>query len=191
MSIHQRKMIFLGLTLGILCAAWLLVLRPREKNIKTLRAQIQEKQRLLEEMKTARPRAMENLREDIRELQAVVARQQDRLPQGEKIEKIFRDLSDLAAAHRLRIHQIRTNPAPAARLAADVPVTDIEEQGFLLELEGEFRSVQAFLEQLEKQPRLLRLDELRLQRIVQKSGPSTVQANLRLRVFSRKGPQTS
>ena len=108
----------------------------------------------------------------------------------EKIEKVFEDLSNLAAANQLRIHQIRTNQTPSSP-AAEQQHPGIEEQGFLLELEGEFQGVQAFLETLEKQPRILRLDEIRLLRDSKKSEDSTVQANFRLRFFSRKGTKAS
>ncbi|MBN1942016.1 MAG: type 4a pilus biogenesis protein PilO [Phycisphaerae bacterium] len=190
MNINRREMIFIGLTLAILLAAWLFILKPREDGMDQMQAQIQEKQRLLEEIETSRPRAIGNLQKDIENLKDVVSGQQARLPQDEKIEKVFEDLSNLAAVNQLRIHQIRTNQTPS-NPASEQEHPGIEEQGFLLELEGEFQGVQAFLETLEKQSRILRLDEIRLLRDSKKSEDSTVQANFRLRFFSRKGTKAS
>ena len=190
MNISRRELVFMGLTLGILFAAWMLILRPRGKDMDKMQAEIREKERLLEEIETSRPRAIGNLNTDINELNTIVSDQQARLPQGEKIEKIFQDLSNLANNNDLRIHQIRTNQT-GPNLMMEEKHPDIEEQGFLLELEGKFQGVQAFLESLEKQPRILHVDELRIQRVSQKSDDSTVHANLRIRVFSRKGAKTS
>lgn len=193
MKMNRREMIFLGLTAALLIGAWLLVFRPRRERMDHMESQIMEKKRILEEIATSRPRAIRNLKNDIRELEQIVAEQRSRLPRGEKIEKVFQDLSGLARANDLRIHQIKTSQTsdPSNPAEKEQKETDIEEQGFLLELEGDFTGVQGFLESLEKQPRIVRVDEIRIQRVSPKSGDATVHANLRLRVFSRKGIPTS
>jgi Tfp pilus assembly protein PilO len=187
---NKRELIFLGLMLALLFAAWLFVLRPRGNDMDNMQMQIQEKQRILDELETSRPRAVKNLKSDIAELQAIVADQQARLPKGEKIEKVFQDLSSLATDNDLRIHQIRTNQT-TPDLSDEEEPSEIEQQGFVLELEGKFQGIQAFLERLEKQPRILRVDEIRIQRVSKESGDATLNANLRLRVFNRKGAETS
>lgn len=189
MKMNRREWIIVGLMLGLLLAAWLFVLHPRGKDIDLMQAQIREKNRVLEDMETFRPRAVGNLKKDIAELQRIVSDQQARLPRGEKIEKVFQDLSTLAKASDLRIHQIRTNqttPSPSEEQQS----SKTQQQGFVLELEGTFPGIQSFLEQLEKQPRILRVDELRILR-VSKESDDAVHANLNLRVFYRKGAKTS
>ncbi|MBN1555760.1 MAG: type 4a pilus biogenesis protein PilO [Phycisphaerae bacterium] len=189
MNFSKREMIFVGLTLGILFAAWMLILRPRETSMERMQSQIQEKRRLLEEIGTSRPRAIGNLKSDIETLQTIVEEQRIRLPEGENIEKIFRDLSNLAISNQLRIHQIKTNPTTPNLYEPQRP--GIEEQGFNLQLEGEFQGVRAFLEQLEKHSRIFRVDELRIMRNPKETEQSTVQCTLRLRVFSRKETKVS
>lgn len=190
MKTNRRELIFMGLLLGILFAAWMLVLRPRAKDMDRMQAQIQEKQRVLEEIGTSRPRAIGNLKKDIDELQAIVDEQQSRIPRGEKIEKVFQDISDLATTNELRILQIRTNQTtPSA--AEEEQIEGMEEQGIVLELEGRFQGIQAFLETLEKQPRIVRVDEIRIVRVSKKVEDQAIQANLRLRVFNRKGATAS
>jgi Tfp pilus assembly protein PilO len=183
-------MIFLALMMGTLLAAWYFVLRPRGKNINRLQARIEEKQRLVKEMETSRPRAIGNLKQDIQKLEEIVGDQKVRLPRDEKVEKVFQDLSDIARANDLRIHHIRTsNTAAKSKSKEEQENSPIEEQGFILELEGSFQGVRGFLVSLEKQPRVLYVDDLRIQRVSKESGESTVLATLNLRVFNRKGPK--
>lgn len=189
MNIRRREFVFMGVTLGILCAAWFLVLEPRGQAKGRMESQTQEKQRILHEIETSQPQALRHLKEDVARLEAIVTDHKARLPKEEKVEIVFQELSDLAKAHDLRIHQIRTNDIKPGLSGMEHP--NINEQGFLLELEGKFQGVQAFLEQLEKQPRIIRIDELRLQRMPETSEARVVQASLRLRVFCQKGAETS
>lgn len=192
MKVNKRELIFMGLLLGILFAAWTLVLRPRSKDMDRMEAQIQEKQRVLDEITTNRPRSLGNLKKDIKELQAIADDQQSRVPQGEKIEKVFQELSNLATDNELRIVQIRTNQTNKLNESDwEEKYPDMEKQGIELVLEGNYQGIQAFLESLEKQPRIVRIAEINLLRDPKNTETSAVQAKLQVHVFSRKGAKTS
>ncbi len=192
MKVNKRELIFMGLLLGILFAGWTLVLRPRSKDMDRMEAQIQEKQRVLDEITTNRPRALGNLKKDIDELQVIADDQQSRVPQGEKIEKVFQELSSLATDNELRIVQIRTNQTNNINTSDwEEKYPDMEKQGIELVLEGNYQGIQAFLESLEKQPRIVRIAEINLLQDPKNVKASAVQAKLQLHVFNRKGGKTS
>ena len=101
-------------------------------------------------------------------------------------------MSNLATDNELRIVQIRTNQTNTPNTPdMEEKYPDIEKQGIELVLEGSYQGIQAFLETLEKQPRIVRVAEINLlcdPKIVE---GTTVQAKLQLHVFNRKGAKTS
>jgi len=188
MKINQRECVFLALTLAILLGAWLGVIRPRNQAAETMLAEMAEKERLLEQLIVSYPRAVDNLEKDIQHLEAILREQTARLPQEENIDDVFRDLSSLARAHHLRMHQMQTHTRVVSSEEAES--NNVAEQGFVLELEGSFSDLYEFLEALENQPRLLRIDELKIQRSKETDAPGEtknplLRASLRLRTFYR------
>ncbi len=188
MKINQRECVFLALTLAILLGAWLGVIRPRNQAAETMLAEMAEKERLLEQLIVSYPRAVDNLEKDIQHLEAILREQTARLPQEENIDDVFRDLSSLARAHHLRMHQMQTHTRVVSSEEAES--NNVAEQGFVLELEGSFSDLYEFLEALENQPRLLRIDELKIQWSKETDAPGEtknplLRASLRLRTFYR------
>ncbi len=168
MKIGFREIIFLTLMAGILAIAFL-YFRKTDSSRQSLVAEIAKDQGELSNLHTATA-GIADLGKKIDELQKAIDFFQSRLPQEKEIDKILKEVWQIAEANNLQTKTIRT--LKSERFAS------FSEQPIQLSLSGDFNGFYSFLLQLEKLPRLTRITDMRLEKIDDHDGEMTAQMDM-------------
>lgn len=162
MMTNKRELVFFFALLAIPLAAWYLDFKPRNEQHAQLRKEIQTKRTKLAEIKGLAAK-IGDLQGEIQATQEVVDHFQQQLPQETEIDKVLRGVWQLAQTNKLQAKKIRS----VARRENDrftPPNSPHGEQAVQLQIQGDFRGFYAFLLALERQPRIMRIREVMLER---------------------------
>ena len=114
-----------------------------------------------------------DLNHKITELQQAVTFFESKLPQAKEVDKILKEVWQLAETNSLQTKTIRT---PKSQRGANFSQQDME-----MSLSGDFNGFYTFLLQLEKLPRLTRVQKMGLNKINDRDGD--MQAEMTLTIF--------
>lgn len=180
MKVGLRECLVLGVLVAIPLCAWWLVFRPHNRRDNEMRKQLEAKQARLQALNRATG-TIGNLRREIGSLHKGIKFFQSKLPSEKEIDKVLREVWNLAEANHLTTKSIRTQKrAGPSRYAA--PGHSAHEQPIEMRLEGDFMGFYAFLQALENQPRIMRIHKMELEK--KTDGPQgLVQASFVVSVF--------
>jgi Tfp pilus assembly protein PilO len=139
MTSALRKVVFFILLVGVACVAYQFMIKPANKHLAEQKARVDEKVARLAEFERATT-AAEDLSKQVEMLQQAVAFFESKLPPTSEIDKVLRDVSVIGEKQGLKPKTIRTL------------------------MVGNFNSFYAFLLELEKLPRIMKIRELKLQK---------------------------
>jgi type IV pilus assembly protein PilO len=134
-----------------------------------LKAEIQTKQRALTNLRQSTA-GIDDLGRKIDELQRAIAFFESKLPQEKEIDKILREVSQMADQNSLQtktVKMLRTERGPS-----------YSEQPIQVSLSGDFNGFYAFLLQLEKLSRITRVTQMKLEKIDERDGEMHAQMTL-------------
>jgi type IV pilus assembly protein PilO len=172
MKLGFRELIFLCVMVGLLACTYWFVFNKANERRQNLLTQIDEKQKALTNLKQATA-GVQDLSRKISELQQAIDFFESKLPQEKEVDKILKEVWQMAEANSLRTKTVKTTRSERA--------SNYSEQPIQMNLEGDFNGFYAFLLQLEKLPRITRVTQMNLQKISDRDGE--MQAQVTLSIF--------
>ncbi len=161
MTSGLRKIVFFVLLLGVPFLAYQYMIKPANKLLAEQNARVQTKMAKLAEIEKATATA-ENLTKQLEELQDAIGFFESKLPPKSKIHKVLEQVTVIAQKQGLKPKTIRTLKKKNN--------SGYIEQPLKMELEGNFNAFYSFLLELEKLPRIMKIRELKLEKIRELEG---------------------
>ncbi|KPK83610.1 MAG: hypothetical protein AMJ81_07775 [Phycisphaerae bacterium SM23_33] len=180
MKFGTREIIFAALLATIPVAAWWFAFRPNNARNRELIKQIEARQGKLRELNKATA-TIGDLKTEIASLEEAIRFFRSKLPSEKEIDKVLQEVWRLAEANRLTTKSIRTlRPESEATLAN--PEGPYAEQPFSMQLEGPFTGFYGFLLALERQPRIMRIQEMNVEKPA-RAEEGCIRTNCKVSVF--------
>ena len=171
MKFGFRELIFLTLMIGLVAASFFVFNKSKAKRDWT-EADTQAKKKVLADLKQSTAGVVD-WSQKIAELKQAISFFEGKLPQEKEIDKILKEVWQMADANSLQtktIKTLRTERGP-----------NYSEQPIELSLQGNFNGFYSFLLQLEKLQRITRVTQMDLQKINDRDGE--MQAQMTLSIF--------
>jgi type IV pilus assembly protein PilO len=172
MRFGLRELLFFGLMLGLIVCGYLFVLQPPTEKRALREAEIETRQKALTDLKQATV-GVGDLERKIEELQKAIVFFESKLPQEKEIDKILKEVWQMAEANSLQTRTIRTLKSERSAGYSEQPIQ--------MSLAGDFAGFYQFLLQLEKLPRITRVSQMKLEKITDREGE--MQAQMTLSIF--------
>lgn len=167
-----RELIFVIAMLGLLGSSYLLVFQKASARRDTLQADLEQKNRALANLRQATA-GIEDLNGKIDELQKAIEFFESKLPQEKEVDKILKEVWQMAEANSLQTKTVKTLRAERSAGYSEQPIQ--------MTLSGDFPGFYAFLLQLEKLPRITRVTQMDLKKMDERDG--AMSANVTLSIF--------
>jgi len=164
------------LMLTLLGASYFFVFKPAADKRAARQADIAAKTKALAELKQATA-GIANIEQKIDELQRAIRFFESKLPQEREIDKILREVWQMAEANSLQTRTIKTLKSERSAGYAEQPIE--------VSLSGDFTGFYSYLLQLEKLARITRLSQMKLEKITDREGE--MKAQLTLSIFFESG----
>jgi len=172
MKFGIREIIFVVVMLGLLGSTNYFVFAKANARKAERLADIRGRQQALSNLQQATS-GIEDLNRKIDELQKAITFFESKLPQEKEVDKILKEVWQMAEANSLQTRSIKTLKVERG--------ANYSEQPIMMTLSGDFNGFYAFLLQLEKLPRITRVTEMNLQKINDRDGE--MQAGMKLSIF--------
>ena len=172
MKFGARELLFLCVMLGLLGCTYFFVFSKANAKRAELQSEILAKQTALNNLRQSTA-GIEDLNRKISELQQAITFFESKLPQEKEVDKILKEVWQIAEANSLQTKTIKTMKAQRGPSYSEQPIQ--------LSLSGDFNGFYAFLLQLEKLQRITRITDMNLQKISDRDGE--MQAQMTLSIF--------
>ncbi len=173
-----RELAMMLLLLLIPVAAYYLVFVPQNRAIDAAQAEVRHKQDQLDSLQqeTARNASLEEANERIAEqIQEI----EDRLPSGKEVDRVIRQVSQLAIEAGLE--------APSVKSGKPIDAVLYMEQPLEMKTSGNFTGLYKFLQSVERLPRVTRIPEMSIRRRPTEDG--LVDVTFTLSIFFQEEPE--
>jgi Tfp pilus assembly protein PilO len=180
MKFGIREIVFTVLLAAIPVGAWWFVFRPGKTGNAEALSAIENRQAKLRTLNQATA-TVGDLKVEIAALEDAVKFFRSKLPSEKEIDKVLQEVWRLAASNRLRTESIRTLKASEETMLTEAS-GPYAEQPILVKLEGPFNGFYSFLLALETQPRIMRIQQMKLDRSL-KGEEGSVRAECTMSVF--------
>jgi type IV pilus assembly protein PilO len=177
MKLGLREMLFVIVLVGLLAASWLFVFTKANSKRARLAAECQVKQAQLNTLRQATA-GIEDLGAKIVELQQAISFFESKLPKEKEIDKILKEVWQMAEANSLQMRTIKTLKTERSAGYSEQPIQ--------MSLSGNYMGYHLFLQQLEKLPRITRITQMKLERIDDRAGE--MQGQMTLSIFFEPDP---
>jgi type IV pilus assembly protein PilO len=171
MRFGLRELIFVALIIGLATASAFVLQKSIDKKNR-LAAEVESKRKELNDLKQATA-GIEDVGRKTAELKQAIMFFESKLPQEKEIDKILKEVWQIAEANSLQTKTVKTLKTERAANYSEQPIE--------MTLAGEFNGFYSFLLQLEKLPRITRVTSMNLSKITDKDGQ--MQAKLTLSIF--------
>lgn len=186
MKLGLREAIFTLLLMAIPLGAWWFVFRPGNARNAQMMAQIQSRQAKLQALNNATG-TIGDLKIEIASLDKAVTFFRSKLPNEKEIDKVLQEVWKLAEQNNLTTKSIRTLKGRDETAVTD-PKGPYAEQPISMQLEGPFNGYYGFLLALETQPRIMRIQEMTLEKLPN-GEQGTVKADCTVSIFFERGKE--
>jgi len=178
MKFGLRETIFTVVLMCIPVSAWWFVLRPINEHKATMIEEIQANQEKLRALNQVTG-TIGDLQKEIEARREAIDYFQAKLPNEKEIDRVLEEVWRLAEANQLVTKSIRTLRRKDSKLTTP---NGPSEQPIAVQLEGGFPGFYTFLQALENQPRIMRIQEMTLEKL-KDSPQGHVQADFEVFVF--------
>jgi Tfp pilus assembly protein PilO len=178
MKFGIREIIFVVVMLALLGSTNYFVFSKANQKKTALLDEIHAKQLALGNLQQATA-GIDDLNHKVDELQKAITFFESKLPQEKEVDKILKEVWQMAEANSLQTKTIKTLRSERG--------PNYSEQPIQMSLAGDFNGFYSFLLQLEKLPRITRVTQMTLQKINDRDGE--MQAQVTLSIFFE--PETS
>jgi type IV pilus assembly protein PilO len=172
MKIGFREVLFVCVMMGLLASTYFFVFTKKQAERYSLERDTAQKQTQLVHLRRATA-GIDDLSRKIDELQRAIDFFESKLPQEKEVDKILKEVWQMAEANSLQTKTIKTLRTERAAAYSEQPIQ--------MSLKGDFNGFYAFLLQLEKLPRITRITRMNLTKINDKDGE--MEATLTLSIF--------
>jgi len=173
-----RQSAFVALVLAVPVTAYFTVFMPQNERIEEVRADIREKELMLEKLELVTGRASD-LASANREIESAALDIESRLPNTREVDVVLEQVADLALASDLELEKVKAGaPTPSAKY---------REQPLEMTVRGDFESFYTFLVELEKLDRLTRLPDMHITRL-DRDGDGALEAKFTLSIYFQPAP---
>jgi type IV pilus assembly protein PilO len=156
-----REVIFILVLLAVPVASFWYLFKPRNQQISQASEEIKIKQAQLEKLNTVLSR-IPDLGKAIDEGRTAINDIEKKLPYADDVEGILERVWQISRENRLLVKSVKSEkPVPYARYM-ELPLKTV--------IEGEFDGFYQFMLELEALPRITRINQLKLQKIIVKPG---------------------
>ena len=187
MKLGIREYAFLAVLVAGPVSAWFFVFQPRNEDIGQARREIASMQSTLARLDTLTGE-VGDVRERIDEAEMRLADFGRIIPNAEEVEDLLAEMHRIADRNRLSIESIRALKQQTVQGYLEIPHT--------VSIEGDFEGIYGFLSELERLPRLVRVQSLEIERNLVESSRSrddrpfgTLDAELVLVVYCDAGEE--
>jgi Tfp pilus assembly protein PilO len=161
MKFGLREMVFIVLLMAIPLSAWWFVFKPRNEHNTEATRQIEAKRAKLRQLNQATA-TVGNLRNEIQDLEEAIGYFRSKLPHQQEIERVLREIWTLAQANDMAARSIQPSRQPGDTFGGGGKYS---EQLIAVQLRGSFLGLYSFLQDLENQPRITRILDMRIDRV--------------------------
>lgn len=172
MKLEIKKILFVCVMLGLLGCAYFLIFRKANFKRAELEKEIFAKTTALANLQQTTV-GIDDLNKKIDDLQKAITFFESKLPQEKEVDKILKEVWQMAEANSLETKTIKTLKSERS--------ANYSEQPIQMNLSGDFNGFYSFLLQLEKLPRITRVTQMNLQKISGRDGE--MQAQMTLSIF--------
>ena len=172
MKLGTGEIVLVAVLLAMLGASYLFIFQKANVKRHALMAETHQEEQTLETVRQATA-GIDDLNRKIVEMQKQIAFFQSRLPAERDVDKILKEVWQMAGANNLSTQTVKTE--------ASLHNEHYSEQPIEMSLSGNFDGFYSFLQQLERLDRITRITQMKLQRIDAQNGQ--MQADLTLSVF--------
>jgi len=156
MTSSLRKVIFFVLLVGVAGAGYRYMIKPANQRLAEARQRVEGKRAKLAEFEDATAKA-EDLNKQLEQLQEAVRFFESKLPPTSEVHKVLEQVTVIAQKQGLQPKTIRT--------LQQKDNSGYVEQPMNMKLVGDFNAFYSFLLELEKLPRIMKLRELKLEKL--------------------------
>ena len=161
MNANIRKVVFFLLLIALAYVAYAYMIKPANESLNSQRAMMEQKRSKLRELERATI-AAEDLSKQLDRMEEVISVFESKLPPKSEIHQVLKNVTLIAKKHGLTPKTIRT-------LTRKINNGYIE-QPLKMELHGNFNSYYAFLLELEKLDRIMKIRKLDLKKQLKHEG---------------------
>lgn len=168
MKFGIREIIFLALLVAIPAAAWWFAFRPARIRNERMTEQIQAQRARLADLNRATA-TIGDMEAEIGDLKEAISYFGAKLPSEREMDQVLRELWRLAEANDLTTKSIRPIYEKGASRLTE-PTGPYAEQPISMTFEGPFKGLYGFLLAMERQPRIMRLLDVTIQKTQDEQG---------------------
>ena len=172
MKLGIRELLFFGLMMGLLACSYLFVFKPAAEKRVARQAETEQKRQSLLNLRQSTA-GISDLEHKIDEVEKAIKFFESKLPQEKEIDTILREVWQMAEANALQTKTIKTLKSERAAGYSEQPIQ--------LSLAGDFQGFHSFLRQLEKMSRIVRVQQMKLDKITTREGE--MQAHMTISIF--------
>jgi type IV pilus assembly protein PilO len=169
MKLGIREILFFGLMAGLLACSYLFVFKPAAEKRLARQGEMEQKRQALMNLRQSTA-GISDLERKIDEVEKAIKFFESKLPQEREIDKILTEVSQMAEQNALQTKTIKT--LRSERNAG------YSEQPIQMGLSGDFKGFHNFLRQLEKMSRIVRVQQMKLDKITTREGEMQAQMTI-------------
>jgi len=167
-----REFLFICVMLGLLASSYFFVFAKANEKRQQMLSDLHQKQTALANLRQSTA-GIDDLNRKIAELQKAIAFFESKLPQEKEIDKILKEVWQLAEGNSLQCKTIKTLKSERCANYSEQPIE--------MSLSGSFEGFYSFMLQLEKLPRITRTMKMDLEKISGHDGDMS--AKLTMSIF--------
>ena len=172
MKFGIREIIFIAVMLGLLGCSYFLVLTKAQQKVQAQERKIEEKQKALSDLERATA-GVADIDRKVEELQEAIKFFEKKLPQEREMDLILKEVWQMAEQNKLTTKTIRTMKSQRGAAYSEQPIE--------MNLSGDFNGFYEFMLQLERLPRLTRVQTMTLDKISGQEG--VMEAKVTMSIF--------
>jgi len=172
MKFGIREIIFIVVMLGLLGCSYFLVLTKAQEKVQSQERKIEEKQKALADLERATA-GVADIDRKVAELQEAIKFFEKKLPQEREMDLILKEVWQMAEQNKLNTRTIRTMKSQRGAAYSEQPIE--------MNLSGDFAGFYEFMLNLERLPRLTRVQTLSLDKINGQEG--AMEAKVTMSIF--------
>ena len=172
MKFGIRELIFVAVMLGLLACSYFMVWTKNEQRVAMKERKIEEKQKALADLERATA-GVADVDRKVEELQEAIKFFEKKLPQEREMDLILKEVWQMAEQNKLTTKTIRTMKSHRGSAYSELPIE--------MNLSGDFAGFYEFMLQLERLPRLTRVQNMILDKINGQEG--SMEAKVTLSIF--------
>lgn len=167
-----REILFVVVLVGLLLSAWIFVIQKSQQKIQAMERKTEEKNKALADLDRATA-GVADVDTKVEELEEAIKFFEKKLPQEREMDQILKEVWEMAEKNRLTTKTIRTMKSQKGAAYSEQPIE--------LNIAGDFKGFYDFLLQLERLPRLTRVSQLSLEKMLNTEGQ--MEAKMTMSIF--------